>query len=326
VDSGVRAMSEQQTTNSLLTDVIEGFSKEQKQLSPKYFYDKRGSELFEDITRLEEYYPTRTEAGLLATFAAPWLKTFGARALVELGAGNAEKTRILLDALGDGATYIPVDISEQFLREAAEEIEEEYPELEVHPAVSDITTTLRLPTDLPEPAVYAFLGSTIGNFEPAEAVRLLRNVRCIMRSTDRFLIGVDLKKDVATLEAAYNDAQGVTAEFNRNVLRVMNRELGADFNIEAFEHRARYNEAAGRIEMHLIATSPQVVHIPGWQAVHFREGESIRTEISTKYDEATIQSLFAQAGLATDEWHTDERGWYGMVIARSERNRAAPCP
>jgi L-histidine N-alpha-methyltransferase len=305
----------------LLHDVKEGFSRPQKELSPKYFYDQRGSELFEAITHLDEYYPTRTEAALLASFAAPWLHAFGARALIELGAGNAEKTRILLNALHDGATYIPVDISAEFLRETAMEIEEEYPDLEVHPAVSDITKALRLPDDLPEPAVYAFLGSTIGNFEPTDAVRLLRNIRCIMRDGDRFLIGVDLKKDIETLEAAYNDAKGVTAEFNRNVLHVLNRDLGTDFDIEQFYHRAHYNAGAGRIEMHLIARSPQTVHVPGWRDVTFDEGESIRTEISTKYDEATMRDLFARAGLVMEQWQTDDRTWYAMMVGRAGRGR-----
>ncbi|MEO5509555.1 MAG: L-histidine N(alpha)-methyltransferase [Longimicrobiales bacterium] len=301
----------------LLHDVIEGFSRPQKELPPKYFYDQRGSELFEAITRLDEYYPTRTESALLESFAAPWMQNFGARALIELGAGNAEKTRVLLDALGDGAMYIPVDISEQFLKEAAREIEDEYPELEVQPAVSDITKALRLPPDLPSPAVYAFLGSTIGNFEPADAVRLLRNVRCIMRDEDRFLIGVDLKKDIATLEAAYNDARGVTAEFNRNVLHVLNRELGTDFDAAAFDHRAFYNEAAGRIEMHLVARTRQAVHVPGWMDVTFEAGESIRTEISAKYDEATMRDLFHDAGMMVEEWQADERQWYAMVVGRA---------
>ncbi len=302
----------------LLKDVIEGFSKAQKELSPKYFYDQRGSELFEDITRLPEYYPTRTEAALLREFAAPWLRTIGARALIELGAGNAEKTRVLLDALDDGATYIPVDISEQFLRETAQEVEAEYPELEVQPAVSDITKTLRMPADLPAPAVYAFLGSTIGNFETEDAVRLLCNVRRIMRREDRFLLGLDLKKDITILEAAYNDAQGVTAEFNRNVLHVLNRDLRSDFDVNAFEHRAHYDATEGRIEMHLIASTAQRVSIPGWRVIDIAAGESIRTEISTKYDEAITRSMFERAGLTVDRWETDERGWYAMAVGAAE--------
>ncbi len=302
---------------ALLRDVIDGFSHHQKRLSPKYFYDQRGSELFAEITRLSEYYPTRTEAALLESFAAPWLRDFRACALIELGAGNAEKTRILLDALGDGATYIPVDISEDFLRETALEIEDEYPELNVQPSVSDITKTLRMPAVMLSPAVYVFLGSTIGNFETCEAVALLRNVRRQMRASDRFLLGADLRKDIATLEAAYNDAQGVTAEFNRNLLHVLNRDLGTDFDPSMFEHRAHYETKHGRIEMHLIARAAQTVHVPGWKDVSFAEGETILTEISTKYDEATMRSLFEQAGLVVDVWTTDERAWYAMVVGKS---------
>ena len=302
--------------SDLLKDVIDGLSRPQKELSPKYFYDQRGSELFEEITRLPEYYPTSAEAALLRAFAASWLESIKACALIELGAGNGEKTRILLDALGDGATYIPVDISAEFLQEAAQELEEDYPGLEVQPAVSDITQALRLPPDLPAPAVYAFLGSTIGNFERPAAVSLLRNVRRQMRPDDRFLMGVDLKKDPAVLHAAYNDAQGVTAEFNRNILHVLNRELGSDFDVDAFEHQAVYRPAEGRVEMLLIARTPQRVTIPGWKTVEFAAGESIRTEISTKYDREGVAELFGAAGLAIEHWESDARGWYALAIGR----------
>lgn len=306
---------------TLLRDVIEGFSRPQKLLSPKYFYDQRGSELFEKITRLPEYYPTRTEAGLLRWFAAQWIAKLGARALVELGAGNGEKTRILLDALPDGAVYIPVDISEEFLREAAQELEDEYPELDVQPAVSDITQRLRMPQDLPSPAVFAFLGSTIGNFERDAAIRLLCNIARQLRGTDRFLMGVDLKKDVSVLEAAYNDAAGVTAEFNKNLLTVLNRELGTNFDLDAFEHRAHWNAEAGRVEMHLAARTHQVVDVPGWRSVTFEQDETIHTEISTKYDEPTVRELFENAGMDIETWQTDERGWYALVVGRAAEAR-----
>ena len=299
----------------MLSEVMEGLGKPgQKELPSKYFYDSRGSELFEEITRLPEYYPTRVEAGLLASFAAPWIADFGARALVELGAGNGEKTRILLDALPDGALYIPVDISAEFLREAAEEIEGEYPNLEVEPSVSDITKKLQVPEDLPSPAVFAFLGSTIGNFDPRGAVRMLCNIERELRPEDRLLLGVDLKKDIDVLHAAYNDAQGVTAEFNRNILLVLNRELGTDFDPGAFEHRAIYNDEAGRIEMHLIALSPQRVRVPGFRVVEFAEGESIRTELSTKYDRKRIDELFTAAQLKVERWETDQENWYALVV------------
>ena len=302
--------------SELLRDVIAGLSRDQKELPPKYFYDKRGSQLFEEITRLPEYYPTRTEAQLLRTFGAAWLRTTHADALVELGAGNAEKTRILLNALSPGDTYMPVDISREFLEAESRELATEYPQLRIRPVVCDITHKLDMPDDLPAPAVFAFLGSTIGNFENDAAVKLLRNIVSVMRHGDRFLMGADLKKDRTVLEAAYNDGQGITAEFNLNVLRVLNRELGADFDIDSFRHRATYNEAAGRIEMYLESSVQQTVTIPGWRQVQFAAGESIRTEVSTKYDEAAVCSLFTSAGLTLEVWQTDERGWYALAVGR----------
>lgn len=299
----------------MLREVAESLSHAQKELLPKYFYDARGSELFDEITRLPEYYLTRAERGLLESFAPGWLAAIRPCALVELGPGSAEKTRILLDALPDGAWYVPVDISPSYLETIAADIVTDFPRLEVVAAEADISSDLSLPAELPRPAVFAFLGSTIGNFDAGAAVRLLRRVRDVMTDRDRFLLGVDLRKDASIIEDAYNDSRGITAEFNRNILRVMNRELGADFDLDAFEHRAFYDEALSRIEMHLVARSPQVVHIPGISPVRVERDESIRTEISCKYDRTTIETMFAEAGLALEHWEAGA-GMYALAIAR----------
>lgn len=301
--------------SELLRDVRAGFSTAQKTLPPKYFYDARGSELFARITRLEEYYPTRLERGLLAAFAAPWLSRLGARALVELGAGNADKTRTLLDALGDGATYVPVDISAEFLHASAERLRAEYPRLHIEPVVGDLTHLPPRVRPAEGPVVFAFLGSTIGNFEESEAVQLLAGVRRQMHAGDVLLLGADLVKDPGVLERAYNDDAGVTAEFNRNVLRVLNRELGTDFEPERFRHVAYYDTEAARIEMHLVSLADQHVSVPGWRTVHFARGESIRTEVSCKYTHASLERTLRAAGLRSGEWTTDARGWYALVVA-----------
>lgn len=299
----------------MLQEVVDGLAREQKELAPKYFYDARGSLLFDEITRLPEYYLTRAERELLAGFAPGWVAALAPRALVELGPGSADKTRILLDALGPGAWYVPVDISPSYLEAIAGDIGAEYPQLVVVTALSDIARGLAVPRDLPRPALLAFLGSTIGNFDRASAVRLLRRVRRAMGAGDRFLMGADLKKDPHVLEAAYNDARGITAAFNLNILRVVNRELGADFDPAAFDHLAFYDAARSRIEMHLVARSKQVVHIPRAGRFAIEAGESIRTEISCKYDRATIERLFEDAGLELEQWVTDRDGLYALVTA-----------
>ncbi|MBW3554665.1 MAG: L-histidine N(alpha)-methyltransferase [Gemmatimonadetes bacterium] len=286
-------------------EVVAGLQRPQKELSPKWFYDQRGSELFEEITRLPEYYPTRSERALLTAFAPEWIAELRPASLVELGAGAADKTRILLDgiqAASPGATYVPVDISAEFLESAAEGLREDYPELEIQPLVADMAERIRLPESLPRPAVFALLGSTIGNFRPGAAVALLARTRAAMRDGDRFLLGADLDKDVDVLEAAYNDAAGITAAFNLNVLHVLNRELDADFDVAAFRHRAFYDRAKQRIEMHLVARRPVTATIPGAGTFAFAEGETVRTEISCKYDRAMIEGMFAGAGLLLEGW------------------------
>lgn len=301
-----------------LREIHEGLSYPQKELSPKFFYDERGSELFEEITRLPEYYLTRTERALLERWMPDWIGEMRPRALVELGAGSAAKTRILLDAITREraeACFVPVDISADFLHQSAEAINAEYPSLKVLPLVADITTRFALPPEMPRPALFAFLGSTIGNFTPQAALDLLRRTREAMQPGDRLLLGVDLRKDTARVEAAYNDARGVTAEFNRNVLRVMNRDFGADFDCDAFRHRAFYNPDAHCIEMHLVATGTQCVRIPGMPDVMLADGESIRTELSCKHDRASVDDLFAGAGLHVEQWQTDEEDLFAIALA-----------
>jgi len=308
----------------MLAEVRAGLVREQKELPPKYFYDHRGSRLFEEITRLPEYYLTRAERALLAAWAPRLATRLRPRTLVELGAGSAEKTRLLLDAMLDAAradgscgAYVPIDVSAEFLAETAARLRAEYPGLRVTPAVADIGERLELPRHVARPVLFAFLGSTIGNFAPGEAAALLRRVRAEMRPSacDRLLVGVDLRKDMRVVEAAYNDAQGVTAEFNRNMLRVLNRELGAGFDPALFAHRAFYAEREHRIEMHLVAERAHEVDVPGIGAVPFRAGESIRTEISCKYDRPSVAALLAGAGLALEQWIADDASTFALVVA-----------
>ena len=304
--------------DDLLRDVAWGLSRSQKELPPKYFYDRRGSELFDEITRLPEYYLTRTERALLDCWSGPLMASLRPAALVELGAGNADKTRLLLDAMvyaGSGEVYVPIDVSAEFLDDAAARLRDEYPTLGIEPLVGDIAEPLDLAPDLPGPAVIAFLGSTIGNFDPDGARDLLGHVSSAMRPGDSFLLGADLRKNPAVIEAAYNDARGVTAEFNRNVLRVLNRDLGADFDLSRFEHRAFYDRTLHRIEMHLVSTHDQTVRIPGVGSIRLAGGESIRTEISCKYDRATLGGLLADAGMRMDRWITDAGQTYALVVA-----------
>ena len=303
-------------------EVIAGLAEAQKTISSKYFYDERGSRLFERITRLPEYYPTRAEQALLDEHIPGWEREMRPRALVELGAGNAEKTRTVIDAMlaaSGNAVYVPVDVSEDFLHETTRMLEEEYPTLRVAPAVSDISREFRLPP-LPHPVLHAFLGSTIGNFTEAEAVRMLTRIADVMQLGDRLLLGVDLNdKPREVIEAAYNDAEGVTAEFNLNILSVINRELGADFRPEDFEHRAIWVDAASRIEMHLVARRDLTVTIPGGGPIRFREGEHVRTEISGKFDRATIDRMLHAAGLEVARWAVHPAHAYALLLARPIR-------
>jgi L-histidine Nalpha-methyltransferase len=311
------ALASRRVNPGMLAEVAAGLSAPQKELPPKYFYDQRGSELFEQITRLPEYYPTRTERALLQGWMPELVAQLGTRTLIELGAGSAEKSRLILDAMratGLAELYVPIDVSATFLSQTAAKLRREYPGLRVEPAVADIAEELNLPRRVPRPALFAFLGSTIGNFYPPAAIRLLARVRAAMAPGDRFLLGVDLRKDIARLEAAYNDSKGITAEFNRNMLRVLNHELGADFDPEAFEHRAFYDTAGYPIEMHLVSSRDQLVTIPGLEPVVLARGESIRTEISSKYDRESVAALFQAAELRIEAWPTDPTTPFGLVV------------
>ncbi|HEX2636678.1 MAG TPA: L-histidine N(alpha)-methyltransferase [Gemmatimonadales bacterium] len=311
------ALASRRVDPGMLAEVAAGLSAPQKELPPKYFYDQRGSELFEQITRLPEYYPTRTERALLQGWMPELMAQLGTRTLIELGAGSAEKSRLILDAMratGLAELYVPIDVSATFLSQTAAKLRREYPGLRVEPAVADIAEELNLPRRIPRPALFAFLGSTIGNFYPPAAIRLLARVRAAMAPDDRFLLGVDLRKDIARLEAAYNDSKGITAEFNRNMLRVLNHELGADFDPEAFEHRAFYDTTGHRIEMHLVSSRDQLVTIPGLEPVVLPRGESIRTEISSKYDRESVAALFQAAELRIEAWPTDPTTPFGLVV------------
>ncbi|MBT3932364.1 MAG: L-histidine N(alpha)-methyltransferase, partial [Rhodospirillaceae bacterium] len=271
--------------DSFLDDVLEGLALSQKKLSSKYFYDERGSKLFDAICELPEYYPTRTEMGLLQAHAAEFAELIGANAsVVEFGSGSSTKIRILLDALETPAAYIPVDISREHLLESAKALAGAYPDLPVVPIAADYTQPFELPEIAGgEARIGFFPGSTIGNFTRPAAVDFLRAAATDLGTDNGLLIGVDLRKDMSILHAAYNDAAGVTAEFNLNVLRRVNDELGGDFNLDGFTHDARWIADQGRIEMHLVSDWDQDVRIDG-HSFKFAAGESIHTEDSHKYD------------------------------------------
>jgi L-histidine N-alpha-methyltransferase len=224
---------------------------------------------------------------------------------------------VILDAMraaGTAELYVPIDVSATFLSQTAARLRLEYPRLAVEPAIADISEEFNPPRRPPRPVLYAFLGGTIGNFYPPAAIRLLGRIRAAMEPGDRFLMGVDLRKDVRRIETAYNDAQGVTAEFNRNMLLVLNNELGADFDPTAFDHLAFYEPVAHRIEMHLVSRRPQWVAVPGIGAIHFAEGESLRTEISCKYDRGSVAQLFEAAGLEIEAWRSDPESLFALVV------------
>jgi dimethylhistidine N-methyltransferase len=302
------------TVEDIRGEVLGGLLKTPKTLPSKLFYDERGSQLFEEICRLEEYYPTRTEVGILTRHAGEMTALLGTRCrLLEVGSGSSQKTRILLDQLEDPAAYVPIDISRAFLLESAQAIAREYRRLDVLAVCADYTQPFEVPAP-PRPAqrtVAFFPGSTIGNLVPDEARDFLRRIASWCGRGGGLLIGVDLRKDRPTLEAAYNDREGVTAEFNLNLLDRINRELGADFDRDGFAHRAIYDEAQGRIEMRLISRRPQTVAVQG-HMVAFDEGEWITTEYSYKYSLAGFRELAAAAGFAVAQVWTDERGLFSV--------------
>ncbi len=302
-----------------LEDLRRGLSQRPLSIPSRFFYDDRGSALFERITTLPEYYQTRTESALLARIAPEVAAVTRARTLVELGAGAATKTRHLLDALAGAGTlrcYVPIDVAEGTMRRVAEELTGEYPGLLVHGIVGDFLHELReLPGEAPHLVI--FLGGTIGNLRREEARRFLGLVAAAMSPGDHFLLGVDLVKPVERVEAAYNDAQGVTAEFNRNILRVVNDLTGGDFQPEAFSHRAFYDPEKDRIEARLVARSPQTVQLPELGlTLDVEAGEEIHTEISAKFDRPRIEALLSEAGLRPVAWHTDPEELFGLALAR----------
>ena len=306
-----------------LDEVLEGLRRADRRISSKYHYDERGSELFEQITTLEEYYPTRTERALLEEWMPAWVSDLAPATLVELGAGSAEKSRVILDAMvqaGCGRAYVPVDVSADFLAQTAEALRIGYPGLDIVPEVADIMEPLDLRAELPRPRWIAFLGSTLGNFEADDACRLLARVAGRLDGDDRFLLGIDLRpgerKSAERIEVAYNDSQGVTAAFSLNILHVLNSEFGSDFDPGGFRHRSVYDVANGRIETYLDSVRDQTVRFPGGHAFAIGEGESIRSEISSKYDRPTIDDLFGRSGLVVDRWIEDDEGFYALVLAK----------
>ena len=312
-------------SDKIASAVYEGLMSRPKWLPSWLFYDAAGSRLFDEITRIPEYYVTRTERAILAEHCAEIVARAAGEntlRLVELGAGSAEKTRLLLTAAADRQEtvfYEPVDVSASALVEAQLRIEDELPGVIVCPRVQDYTQDLELDSTLPsERRLLLYIGSSIGNFEPGESLMLLERVRVAMEPGDCFLLGVDLVKDQAVLQAAYDDAGGVTAAFNRNVLTRLNRELDSDFNPATFAHRAVWNPAESRMEMHLVSAKNQQVWLPGIDLrVKFEIGESIHTENSYKYRPGDAEALLKKAGFAPEETWTDERGWFAVVLARA---------
>jgi L-histidine N-alpha-methyltransferase len=310
-----RTLPADATAAALRADVADGLSRDPKRLPPKWFYDAAGSELFEEITRLPEYYPTRAEREILRDRAAEIAAASGARTLVELGSGSSEKTRLLIDALGSPLTYVPVDVSESALAGAGRALLADHPGLSVHALVADFQRGLALP-ETAHPRLVVFLGGTIGNLLPAERAAFLTSVRGLLGPGDALLLGTDLVKDPATLVAAYDDAQGVTAAFNKNVLAVIDRELGADFDPADFEHVAVWDPAAEWIEMRLRARAEVAVKIPALDlAVRFEAGEELRTEVSAKFRPEGVRAELAAAGLELRHWWTDAAGRFGVSLS-----------
>lgn len=310
-----RTLPEDATDAALRADVLHGLTHTPKTLPPKWFYDAHGSELFDQITELPEYYPTRAEREILIARAPEIAATTGARTLVELGSGSSEKTRHLLNALPGLHTYVPVDVSESALTQAGQALIAEHPGLGVHALIADFTGGLALP-GTPGPRLVAFLGGTIGNLLPAERETFLASVRALLSPGDTLLLGTDLVKDESVLVAAYDDAAGVTAEFNKNVLHVVNRELGADFDPDAFAHVALWDAEHEWIEMRLRSLTEQTVKIPALDlAVEFADGEELRTEISAKFREEGVRRELAAAGLDLAHWWTDREGRFALSLS-----------
>jgi L-histidine Nalpha-methyltransferase len=306
--------------SSLADDVLDGLTKPFKELPPKHLYDERGAELFDRICGLPEYYQTRTERAILERDADAMIGATGAVELVELGSGMATKTRVLLDAMARAGTlerYVPLDVTESVVRDCATELVDEYPGLRVHGVIGDFERHLDRVPEATGPRIVAFLGGTIGNFAPRSRRRFLRSVAGLLGPEDRLLLGTDLVKDAAVLEAAYDDAEGVTAEFNLNMLRVLNRELSADFDVDRFEHVAFFDTRNEWIEMRLRSREPQDVAIGALGLeIAFATGEELRTEISAKFTRGRVEADLAAAGLELTGWHTDENELFALSLSR----------
>jgi L-histidine Nalpha-methyltransferase len=308
-------------TDSLRADARAGLTATPKSLPPKWFYDANGSALFEKITDLPEYYPTRAEREILRARAGQVAASTRAGTLVELGSGSSEKTRLLIDALRDIGTlrtYVPVDVSEPALVAAADSLLTQYPGLEVRAVVSDFEEHLGLPARAAgePPRLVAFLGSTIGNLFPAERAAFLARIRASLTEGDALLLGTDLVKSPAVLVAAYDDEAGVTAAFNKNVLAVLNAELGADFDLDAFDHVAAWNAEQEWIEMRLRSAAGQTVRLPAiGLTVRFAAGEEMRTEVSAKFRREGVAAELAAAGFAPRQWWTDSQNRFGLTLA-----------
>lgn len=299
---------------TFLQDVLAGLNASPKSLPCQYFYDEAGSQLFEQITTLPEYYPTRTETGILRAHAAEIAAVLGEEVLlVEYGAGASTKTRILLDALEALSGYVPIDVSEAFLLQTAEQVRRDYPGLHVSPIVGNFMIRLGLPAGATGRPVGFFPGSTIGNLSDQEITDFMSAARDLLGPESQFLIGVDLRKDPSILVPAYDDAAGVTAAFNLNLLTRINRELGADFQLSGFQHRAIWNDAASRVEMHLESLKDQTVQI-GQDQIEFATGETIHTENSRKFSIDTLMPLFEQTGWTLKSQWLDDRRYFAVLL------------
>lgn len=312
--SDVRLKDVSPSRQQFLDDVLAGLQAERKWLPCKYLYDEQGSQLFERICELDEYYLTRTELAIMRTYAVDISQRLGRRCVVvEYGSGSSKKTRTLLDQLDEPAAYVPVDISREHLKQTAKRLSKKYPGLVVRPVCADFTEHFALPRIEPpgERTVVYFPGSTIGNFGPAEAKKLLECISAVVAHGGGLLIGVDLEKPRAILEAAYDDSQGVTRRFNLNLLARINRELGGDFQLDQFRHQARYNTREERMEMHLISTVDQTVRVDD-VAVDFEQGESVHTENSYKYRPERFREIAESAGFAVEKVWTDRDGLFSV--------------
>jgi dimethylhistidine N-methyltransferase len=314
----VRLTDHSPTAFDFATEVLAGLGRPQKSVSCKFFYDERGSDLFDQICQLPEYYPTRTELAVMSRYAGQIADAVGPNPVViEYGSGSSNKTRVLLDGLESVAGYVPIDISRGHLLRSSRELARHYPGLAVTPVCADYTTAFNLPPETPvDNRLAYFPGSTIGNFEPCAAVGFLQSIRKTCGSASRLLIGVDLKKDPNRLHAAYNDSRGITAQFNLNLLRRINSELDGTFDLSAFAHYAPYVPSAGRMEMHLVSLRDQSAAVAG-RSVKFAEGETIHTECCCKYTPAEFTDLAGRAGYVRERIWTDAGNLFSVQLYRA---------